>query len=268
MRPWFRVVLAVMLVTSFGVAAPSLRELSEKLRTAEDFRIRVTAALELGRLQDPNAIDPLVDALRDQNASVRAAAAAALEQIGDPSALPALKQHRLDRSDAVRRAVRSAIITLEQPTGSRPTKVLVQIGTMKNQTNVKGSSIEAELEEESRKKLDELPGIEVLSAKPDQQQDSKKKKLPVVMVSGHIQKLKAVRDGQEIVYSASVEYILHTMPGQSIAAKVSGNATASLTEEEAKDKQRSAELRRQVLEAAIASALRGAPRALLAAARL
>jgi hypothetical protein len=41
-----------------------------------------------------------------------------------------------------------------------------------------------------------------------------------------------------------------------------------LTEEEAKNKQRTEELRRQVLGAAIASALRGAPRALLAAARL
>lgn len=268
MRPWLRFVFALMLVSTAGVAAPSLRELSEKLRNAEDFRLRVTAALELGRLQDPNAIEPLVDALGDQNASVRAASAAALEQIGDPSALPALKEHRLDRSDAVRRSVKSAIITLEQPPGSRPTKVLVQIGAMKNQTSVKGSGIEAELEEESRKKLDELPGIEVLKDKPDEKQNSKKKKIPVVMVSGHIQKLKAVRDGQEIVYSASVEYILHTMPGQAIAAKVSGNATASLTEEEAKDKQRSAGLRRQVLEAAIASALRGAPRALLAAARL
>jgi hypothetical protein len=267
MRAWLTI-LAVVLWSGIGVAAPSFRELVGMLQNGEDFRVRVTAALELGKMSDPNAVDPLVDALNDPNASVRAAAAAALEQIGDASALPALKEKRLDRSDAVRRAVRSAIITLEQPPSNRPTKVLVQIGAMKNQTSVKGSGIEAELEQESRKKLDELPGIEVLADKPDQSQESKKKKIPVVMVSGHIQKLRAVRDGQEIVYSASVEYILHTMPGQSIAAKVSGNATASLTQEEAKDKQRSAELRRQVLEAAIASALRSAPRALMAAARL
>ena len=268
MRSWLAVI-AIVLVSGTGVAAPSLRELSDKLRSGEDFRMRVTAALELGKLSDPNAVEPLVEALGDQNASVRAAAAAALEQIGDASALPALKEHRLDRSDAVRRAVRSAIITLEQPPDSRPTKVLVQIGVMKNQTTVKGTSIEAELEQESRKKLDELPGIEVLNEKTgDSKQESKKKKLPIVMVSGHIQKLKAVRDGQEIIYSASVEYILHTMPGQAIAAKVTGNATATLSEEEAKDKQRTVELRRQVLGAAIASALRGAPRALLAAARL
>jgi hypothetical protein len=267
MRSWLTI-LAVVLWSAIGFAAPSFRELVEQLQNGEDFRVRVTAALELGKRSDPNAIDPLVDALNDPNASVRAAAVAALEQIGDASALPALKEKRLDRSDAVRRAVRSAIITLEQPPNARPTKVLVQIGAMKNQTSVKGSGIEAELEQESRKKLDELPGIEVLASTPDQSQESKKKKLPVVMVSGHIQKLRAVRDGQEIVYSASVEYILHSMPGQTIAAKVSGNATASLTQEEARDKQRTAELRRQVLEAAIASALRGAPRALLAAARL
>jgi hypothetical protein len=268
MRPWSRVVAALLIWSTTGVAAPTLADLADKLRNGEDFRMRVTAALELGRLQDPNAIDPLVAALGDPNGSVRAAAAAALEQTGDASALPALKEHRLDRNDAVRRAVRSAIITLEQPEGSRPTKVLVQLGAMKNQTSVKAPTIEAELAEESRKKLDELPGIEVLSDKPDSNQESKKKKIPIVMVSGHIQKLKAVREGQEIVYSASVEYILHTMPEQAIAAKVSGNATASLTEEEAKNKPRAEELRRQVLGAAIASALRGAPRALLAAARL
>jgi hypothetical protein len=265
MSRWLAVI-AFLFVSSVGVASPSLHELTEKLES-DDFRVRVSAALELGKLSDPNAVDPLVAALGDPNASVRAAAAAALEQLGDASALPALKERRLDRSDAVRRAVRSAIITLEQPPSSRPTKVLVQIGAMRNQTSVKGGAIEAELEQESRKKLDELPGIEVLTDK-DSAQDPKKKKLPVVMVSGQIQKLKAVREGQEIVYSASVEYILHTMPEQSIAAKVTGNATASLTEEEAKDKQRTVALRRQVLGAAIASALRGAPRALLAAARL
>ena len=88
------------------------------------------------------------------------------------------------------------------------------------------------------------------------------------MVSGHVQKLRASHERGEIIYSASVEYLLHTMPDQSIAAKVSGSASATLTEEEAKDKARAAELRRAVLEAAIASALRRAPRAILAAARL
>jgi hypothetical protein len=139
---------------------------------------------------------------------------------------------------------------------------------MKNRTTVKAPRIEAELESESRKKLDELPGVRVMSSAVEAPPDAAKTKLPVVLVSGQIQKLQASRDGTDIVYSASVEYILHTMPDESIAAKVSGSASGTLTAEEAKDEARAAELRHQVLGAAIASALRRAPRALLAAARL
>jgi hypothetical protein len=152
--------------------------------------------------------------------------------------------------------------------GGPPTRLLVKIGSMKNQTTAKVARIEAELENESRRKLDELPGVEVLSSSADSGKEAEKKKLPVVMVSGHIQKLKASREGGEIVYSASVEYILHTMPDQSIAARVSGSASGTLTQEEANDERRASALRHEVLGAAIASALRRAPRALLAAARL
>jgi len=139
---------------------------------------------------------------------------------------------------------------------------------MKNQTPVKAASVEAELERESRKKLGALPGVRVVASSNDCGGATQNKNLPVVMVTGHIQKLQASRDGSDIVYSASVEYILHTMPDESIAAKVSGSASGTLTAEEAKDEARASELRHQVLGAAIASALRRAPRALLAAARL
>jgi hypothetical protein len=245
-----------------------VRDLSERLKNGEDFRVRLQAALELGKSADPDALDPLVHGLDDPNASVRTAAAAALQELGDADCLPALKQHRLDRSDLVRTQVRATIAAFEAAAaagGERPARLLIKLGAMKNQTAVKGQRIEAELESESRKKLGELPGVRVMKA-PAETGDQKK--LPVVMVTGHIQKLQASRDGADIVYSASVEYILHTMPDESIAAKVSGSASGTLTAEEAKDEARAAELRHQVLGAAIASALRRAPRALLAAARL
>jgi hypothetical protein len=98
--------------------------------------------------------------------------------------------------------------------------------------------------------------------------DGSGKKTPVVMVTGSVEQLKAAREGSSIVYTAKVEYVLHTMPEQSIAAKVSGSASAQASEQEASDQTRSAQLRKEVLEAAIASALRRAPPALIAAARL
>jgi hypothetical protein len=259
--------LSVLLAAGSAQAAPpTVADLSERLKHAEDFRVRLQAALELGKSADPDALDPLVAGLDDPNASVRTAAAAALQQLGDDDALPALKQHRLDKSDLVRKQIKATIAALEHPPeeGARPARLLVKLGTMKNRTTVKAPRIEAELESESRKKLDELPGVRVMTSTAE----APAAKIPVVMVTGQIQKLQASRDGSDIVYSASVEYILHTMPDESIAAKVSGSASGTLTAEEAKDEARAAELRHQVLGAAIASALRRAPRALLAAARL
>lgn len=269
MRSLFSLLMvAVLLATSSAEGAPpTVSDLVSRLRTGEDFRVRVQAALELGKTRDPDALDPLIAALSDQHASVRAASAAALAELGDADAVPALKQRRLDRSDAVRRQVRQSLEELEALAAGepRPARLLIKIGPMKNQTAVKSKQIEAELETESRKKLDELPGVRVI---PRNEKDKKGDKLPVVLVSGHIQRLQASRDGTDVVYSASVEYILHTMPDESIAAKVSGSASGTLTQEEAKDEARAAELRHEVLGAAIASALRRAPRALYAAARL
>jgi hypothetical protein len=272
MRLRFRalVLFALLAAAHASAAPPSVSELGERLRKGDDFRVRVQAALELGKSGESAALEPLKRALGDMNASVRAAAAAALSQLGDVDAIPALKERRQDRSDAVRKQVKASLaeLTAIQQGAPRPTRVLVKLGQMRNQTSVKSKQIEADLERESRKKLDELPGVRVMAPAADKGAAPAKETLPVVMVSGHIQKLQASRDGTDIVYSASVEYILHTMPDESIAARVSGSASGTLTEEEAKNAGRAAELRQQVLGAAIASALRRAPRALLAAARL
>jgi HEAT repeat protein len=251
-------------------AAPKADEMITKLLSGNDFRVRVQAALELGKgRNDFDAIEALVRALDDSNASVRAAAAAALKNLRARSALKALRAHQNDPSDAVRAQIKATISTLEQTDeSSAKTQVLVKLGNMRNSTSVKSTNIETQLAADSRRKLGELPGIEVLIDGVDSAKESKKRKAPVVLVEGTVQKLKASREGGEIVYSAAVEYLMHTMPDQSIAAKVSGSASATLSQEEAKDQARAAELRRAVLEAAIESALRRAPRALYAAARL
>jgi hypothetical protein len=264
---------STLLVGHAAVAAPKTDEMITKLLAGNDFRVRVQAALELGKGRtDADVVEALIRALDDGNASVRAASAAALKNLRARTALRALRAHANDPSDAVRSQIKASVAALEdaeaEAKGGSQTQVLVKLGPMRNGTSVKSTKIETQLAEDSRKKLGELPGVEVLIEGADSQKESKKKKAPVVLVEGHVQKLKASREGQEITYSASVEYIMHTMPDQSIAAKVSGSASATLSEIEAKDQARTAELRRAVLEAAIESALRRAPRALLAAARL
>ncbi len=256
------------MIVSFAapvLAKPVLDELIGQLKASKDFRVRVQAALQLGKTMDPAALAPLVGALDDDNASVRAAAVAALESLGDMRAIAPLKEHRLDRSDAVRKQIKSSLTELEaQGLDAPKPKVLVKLGIMKNGSGVKSKRIESDLAFASRQKLGELPGVKVLI----EGDDGAGRKTPVVMVTGSVEQLRASREGSAIIYTAKVEYVLHTMPEQSIAAKVSGSASAQASEQEANDQVKSAQLRKEVLEAAIASALRRAPPALLAAARL
>jgi hypothetical protein len=266
---WSRRSLLSLALLSFAPSAwasPGLDELVDQLRNAADFRVRVSAALQLGKSLSPDASKPLEGALEDANASVRAAAAAALKNLGDLSALGPLRAHS-DKSAAVRAQVASAIRSLEEEATSGPkTRVLVKLGIMKNGSGIKSPKIESQLTDTSRRRLSALPGVRVLA--PADEGSQKSGSPPMVMVTGKISELKASREGSSIVYSASVEYVLQTMPEQSIAAKVSGRASATASEQDANDQDKSAELRRSVLEAAIASALRRAPPALLAAARL
>ncbi len=243
--------------------------LLRRLKSGDDFRVRVAAALELGRTKTGLAREPLEVALDDENAAVRAAAAAALKALGDSRALPALRAHAKDSSAAVRSTIKTSIAALERSgnSGPEPPRVLVKIGKMKNGSGVGSSALVGELEKASRKKLKDLPGVEVVAEDDDVNTQAKRKRLPAVMVTGRIRKLKAARDGEQIVYSASVEYVMHRMPDQALMGTVSGSASARASTDEASNQKRSAELRSAVLEAAVSSAMRRAPEALLAAVR-
>jgi hypothetical protein len=272
MQRWIR---ATVLTTALSIALsagarPKLDALCERLRSSSDFRVRVQAALELGKTADEHALSALVSALDDGDASVRAAAAAALGKLGVSRGVRPLKEHLADSSDNVRSAVKSAIALLtpkaEASAAPEAQRILVKLGSVHNGTRVKSRALEREILAESRKKLAEMPGIDVLPSEAPEATSALG--APLVMVTPSIQRLAASRDGDSIVYSASIEYILHAMPDEAIMARISGSASAAATEKEAADKAATAVLRREVVAAAIQSALSRAPRALLAAARL
>src|SRR3954468_19945072 len=131
-----------LLLTAPAVAHPAgIDELVSQLGESKDFRVRVQAALQLGKSMDPAALKPLVESLEDENASVRAAAVAALESLGDRRAIEPLKEHRLDRSAPVRNQIKSSLAALE----AQDPKVLVKLGIMKNGSGVSSKRIETDL---------------------------------------------------------------------------------------------------------------------------
>lgn len=255
--------IAFLSIAASAPARPRLAELSDRLTSSSDFRVRVQAALELGASKDERAEPLLEQALDDSNSSVRAAAAAALGKLADARAIDALESHSSDSSEAVRREVSSALGRLRAKAEDPARRIVVRLGSVHNGTRVKSTAIEREILNESRKRLAQMPGVRVV-ASSEAPADTQ----PAVMVTPNIQKLAAQRDGDSIVYSASIEYILHALPEEAIMGRVSGTASAAATEEEAKDRAASAAIRQEVVVAAVNSALSRAQNAIQAAARL
>jgi HEAT repeat protein len=57
----------------------------------------VNAATALGKINDIEAVEPLIQALKDNNSDVRVNAATALGEIGKPSVEPLIKALRGER---------------------------------------------------------------------------------------------------------------------------------------------------------------------------
>ncbi len=260
------VIALAVLLAGPALAGSSFATLVQRLRHGEDFRVRVQAALQLGKSHNKRARVPLQRALDDPNAAVRAASAAALKVLGDKRAIHALKEHRLDPSAAVRSQIKASIRALKL-IGQRheKPKVLVKLGRI--HASVRYRRLLGEVKRTSRAELDELPGVRVLDDSDDYKAAAKRRKPPVVMVTGRLRRLRASRQGGSVIYSAKMEYVMHRMPEQAIAGTVSGSASTRASAAEARDRRRVAELQHAVLMAAIESAIRRAPAALLEAAR-
>jgi hypothetical protein len=261
---------AIALVLGTGApasAAPPIGDLIQKLESGPDFRVRVQAALELGKSRSRSARAALENALDDENAAVRAAAAAALKVFGDDGAIPVLSRHENDPSPAVRAQIKASVTALRGGGGGagkatdKP-EVIVQVGKIRSAS----TSTSDDVARTSKQKLRQLPGIAVVED-TGAKDPPPRKDVPVVMVTGRVKTLEQSREGSSVVYLASIEFVLHKMPGQTIKGVVSGSARASGSIDEMADARALADLRRSALEAAIDSAVRRAPEALRAAAQ-
>jgi hypothetical protein len=144
---WWLVALVVG-VAAWGPLAHADRvdDLSRRLRGDPDYKVRLSAALNLGKLADPRGVPALIDALEDTDKSVRSVAASALGKLVDESvpadvaarAIAGLERAARDGGEAARaleavRAARARVVTTPPrppPSGG----VYVEIGPMADAT--------------------------------------------------------------------------------------------------------------------------------------
>jgi hypothetical protein len=109
-RPIRALVVALLLLAAASASADKIDALTRALMQDPSYKVRVQAALVLGKLNDRRAVPALMQALHDENETVRGVAATSLGRIGDKSSANALQVAATsDSSEFVRSQARKAL---------------------------------------------------------------------------------------------------------------------------------------------------------------
>ena len=227
-------VVAVLTVADRSIAHD--RELTE----SADFRVRVQAALRLGRT-GASARPDLENGLRDPHPAVRVACAAGLGNIGDPASIPALeramkgetyatvKTSMKDTIDKLRASASVKSGNPETPTSLAGARYVVQLGSMKNVSGVRSDDLDGVMRSAARAKAGTIKGAVIVDGSdPHVIKKAAEKRIPVLQVDGNLTKLTQVTgsDGSTVI-SAKVDMAIRKLPGQTLKGTISGNASGS-----------------------------------------
>lgn len=249
---------------AFGLTpADALRDLAR----SPDFRVRVSAAVTLGRTRPPGAREALETALGDEHPAVRIAAANALAELGDPLAVAALARRvGSETSPSVKAQMEAAVRQLRRGVTSDQganVRYVVRLGAMRNPTGIRGDEMRSVLHEATRSRARALKGAAVAAdgdSAPHAQASGRR--LPVITLEGSLTQLAESPISGGIQVQARVEFLVRR--GQILKGTLTGGATTFGTSPTLSDLGRR-RLQDDAVSGAVESALRGADQGLLVA---
>lgn len=262
-RRLLRVALVAISLTIAGHSVAQDRELAE----SPDFRVRVQAALRLGR-SGPSARADLENGLRDSHPGVRVACVAGLGSIGDPASIPALERAlRTETYGSVKTSMKETLEKLQgiaavkaagsdKPMSLAGARYVVQLGAMKNLSGVRADDLDGVMRQAARAKAGSIKDAVIVDGSdPNVVKKATEKKIPVLQVDGNLIKLTQITgtDGSTVV-SAKVDMSIRKLPGQTLKGMVSGNASG--TNGTRVSEQGMVDLQNRVVGGAVESALR------------
>ncbi|WP_394837736.1 HEAT repeat domain-containing protein [Pendulispora rubella] len=249
--------------------AQDLAAARREITKADDFRVRLGAALVIGRTKPPDGRQLLEKALSDPHPAVRAAAAAALGSYGDAAAIPALEQHLATEGAAsVRTQLEGSLSTLRGGGGGKAAKgsakYVLQLGSMRVASGVggpRGDQLGQVLRSAARERAASVPGA-VLA--PDPQTAARRaseQHVPVLVIDGTLVRMSQQAQANGTVgFSAQVDFSVRKVPEHSLRASLTGNAMSIGTARSLVNEQRVYALQDQAVDGAVESAMRNADR--------
>jgi hypothetical protein len=200
-------------------------ELCKAVLEDGNYKVRLQAALVLGKLADPRAVPALIKALADANKTVRGIAAQALGQLGDSAAAGPLKELMRRESDPfVRTQGEKALAALVGGAGKRA-KIYLSFGPFTGGVKSAGPEAAKIIQDSLSKELGKLPVVTLSLSAADQHNFAKTGMLGFY-IDGNITRLEDVIASGTSETNCDVKVMVARWPTKSIIMWT--NAGASL----------------------------------------
>ena len=257
LRALFTLVVASCVLSSSRITvAQDGVSARRELSTSGDFRLRVSAALYLGRAHPQGARQALETALSDSNAAVRTAAAAALGLLADAHSVRPLEDALgREASTSARIELRRTIDALKAGSHAHDTRYVVQIGSMRNNTRVRGEQLGSHLRSVATAHAGTVPGV-VIADSASAARIARERQVPLLVLDGTLVNLTQGKADGSVTFRAQVQLSLRR--DQSLKASLTGAATSSDSLQALSDQGRMFALQDEAVAGAVESAMRGA----------
>jgi hypothetical protein len=224
--------LVLLILSVRPAAADKIDDLSKLLMQDPSYKVRVQAALVLGKLKDKRAVPALIQALQDENESVRGVAATSLGQIGDRAALKPLQDAQGDASSFVRAQAQKSYEIIAGTTPSTPgparagARYYMAIGFDTKGGNAQYGQL---VKDALAKELQKLPTVTLsVGGGPPTAQVLAQKRLKGFVVDGSIQRLSASKAGGQQQIDCDLRAFVATYPDRSIKMMTTEGASLQI----------------------------------------
>jgi hypothetical protein len=218
---------------------PSSRNLAyftSALSSSRQFRVRVEAAIALGRRRGPRVTAALVEALDDRHPAVRSAAANSLGRIGDRSTLAALERARsAERDERARGAMQRAASRISGSVATKPPprptvrgRYYVAVGRPSAGASGLSSAEIAQLERIMRAQVARQSGVR-LAPRGESQSAARRVISSGGLAGFHLDTTVASLERTENGTRAMLRVALASYPDRNLRGMVSGSATVQLS---------------------------------------
>ena len=226
-RAILRLAVLLCLTTAFAerpvaLAASKTNDVCRTLTEDTNYKVRVQAALVLGKLGDASAVGCLSRALTDQNKTVRAMAAQALGQIGDPTAADVLRALAKRDSDSFVKAQTEKALALLSgaPGGPKKMKMFLNFGPFTGGVKSAIGEPVKVVRDTLQAELGKLPLVSLVALP-----DAGKNGATAFWIDGNVTRLDEVAGGSSTEVSCGVKVMVARWPSKSIISWTSAEAS-------------------------------------------